>query len=322
MEYDILISAGLSDDSSFEDHWLERHKDRRCVAFDGTINRCPSSNPNLLWIKKNVGKINNEKTDDLTSLLKKHRSAFLKMDIEGHETDWFRNLDTALLGNILQIVVEFHHSPYGNIDAEVYEKINSTHRLLHLHGNNFSGMVVHEGVKMPITFECTYVNKSVLPELDPNSDPVPSPEDKPNNPGTDIDLNHPPFRNHTVKALLFVTILLFQSAVCAAEAKLPVAPPGTHFYFEIVESWDAEYLGDTPAHTGRGGGLAVRPQVALGDPVYRNERQKATLVGHVTRVIWNRAGGGLEVEVDPLPLRRIAVGDELWVDLNPTMEEN
>jgi hypothetical protein len=99
--------------------------------------------------------------------------------------------------------------------------------------------------------------------------------------------------------------------------QLPLAPHGTPFHFEVIESHDAKYLGDTPAHVGKDGGLTVRPRVALGDPVYRTEGEARILVGRVTLVAWNRVSGSLEVEFDPEPFQRIAVGDEVWVDLNP-----
>lgn len=102
-----------------------------------------------------------------------------------------------------------------------------------------------------------------------------------------------------------------------AEAALPVAPRGTRFHFEVIESCDARYLGDTPAHSGKDGGLTVRPQVALGDPVYRTVGDDDVIVGRITRVVWSRVSGSLEVEFHPEPLVRIAVGDEVWIDLNP-----
>ena len=101
------------------------------------------------------------------------------------------------------------------------------------------------------------------------------------------------------------------------EASLPLAKPGTPFHFEVIESHDADYLGDTPAHSGKDGGLTVRPHVSLGDPVYRAGTEPPVVVGRVTRVQWSRVSGSLEVEFDPEPLQRIAVGDEVWVDLNP-----
>lgn len=105
-----------------------------------------------------------------------------------------------------------------------------------------------------------------------------------------------------------------------AESSLPLAPPGTRFEFEIIESRDALYLGDTPSHFGKDGGLTVRPQVALGDPVYRGVAGGRMLVGRVTRVAWSRVSGSLGVEFHPVPLLRIAVGEEVWVDLNPAVE--
>jgi hypothetical protein len=102
-----------------------------------------------------------------------------------------------------------------------------------------------------------------------------------------------------------------------AQAKLPLAAQGSKFHFEVIESHDAEYLGDTPGHMGRDGGLTVRPNVALGDAVYRTEGPTSRRVGTVTRAVWDRVSGGLTVEFDPAPLTRIAVGDEVWVDLNP-----
>lgn len=101
------------------------------------------------------------------------------------------------------------------------------------------------------------------------------------------------------------------------EASLPLAPHGTHFRFEVIESHDSKYLGDTPSHMGKDGGLTVKPRVALGDPVYRMDGEKTTLVGRVTRVAWSRVSGSLEVEFHPEPFQRIAVGDEVCVDLNP-----
>jgi len=103
-----------------------------------------------------------------------------------------------------------------------------------------------------------------------------------------------------------------------AEAALPLAPKGTPFHFEVIESHDADYLGDTPAHAGKDGGLTVRPHVSLGDAVYRGAAADSrTLVGRITRVEWSRVSGSLEVEFDPEPFQRIAVGDEVWIDLNP-----
>jgi hypothetical protein len=87
----------------------------------------------------------------------------------------------------------------------------------------------------------------------------------------------------------------------------------SRFDFMVVESFDAQYQGDTPGHIGRGGALGHKaPGVALGDPVFR---QEAT-IGHVSRVHWDRTKESLEIEFDPSSeAGRISVGDAVWVHL-------
>jgi hypothetical protein len=84
------------------------------------------------------------------------------------------------------------------------------------------------------------------------------------------------------------------------------------FKFEVIQSFNARYAGDTPGHIGKSGGLGdQRPRVALGDAVFRGEER----VGTVTGLTWSRASGSLEVEFDPAEKVRICVGDEVWLDL-------
>ena len=83
--------------------------------------------------------------------------------------------------------------------------------------------------------------------------------------------------------------------------------------FEVVQSFDAKYEGDTPGHIGRAGGLATRrPHVALGDAIYRGEEK----VGMVTGLTWNRTNGSLDIEFDPAEQVRICVGDAVWMMLD------
>jgi len=93
--------------------------------------------------------------------------------------------------------------------------------------------------------------------------------------------------------------------------------PGTPFWFEVIESFNAKYQGDTAGHIGRGGGLSLQPHVALGDSVHHRIDDVDTVVGSVTGLKWERLRGSLEVEFRSHEGHRIAVGDEVWVDLNP-----
>lgn len=124
-----------------------------------------------------------------------------------------------------------------------------------------------------------------------------------------------------VAAILFLSPFVVGGLARADDGKsrLPLAPQGTKFHFEVIESHDAAYLGDTPGHMSRDGGLKFRPNVALGDGVYRTAGEKSARIGTVTRVVWDRVSGGLTVEFDPAPLVRVAVGEEVWIDLNPAL---
>src|SRR4051794_8716201 len=94
---------------------------------------------------------------------------------------------------------------------------------------------------------------------------------------------------------LLVPMTIWQLARSADQP----SPKPTRFTFQVVESFDAKYLGDTPGHIGRGGGLGEgRPGVALGDPVYRG----SVKIGKISGLIWNRSKGSLEVEFDPEPM--------------------
>jgi len=99
----------------------------------------------------------------------------------------------------------------------------------------------------------------------------------------------------------------------------PVRAPAdpNRFEFEVVQSYDARYQGDTPGHMGKSGGLADRrPHVALGDPVFRGQQK----VGVITGLGWSRTHGSLEVEFDPVDHVRISVGDEVWLALQSKTE--
>jgi hypothetical protein len=101
------------------------------------------------------------------------------------------------------------------------------------------------------------------------------------------------------------------------------------FEFVVIQSFDAKYLGDTPGHFGRGKIGQEQPDLALGDPVFHEDR----LVGKVTGISWDRIKENLEVEFDPEPfeldehgrpaaLNRIAVGERLWIPRGGKHVEN
>lgn len=202
-EYDLYISAGISNEESFSRDFINKYNmsEHNSFGFDGTIDTYPYEyTKNISFIKKNISNLNDDSNTDLSFLASKYNNIFLKIDIEGGEYPWLLSLNEELLYNFKQIVIEFHgitddgwNTPY-NDKVKCLEKLSKTHYIVHAHGNNH-GPVVNN---FPDVIELTYVNKKYFesePEL--NATLLPIPElDFPNKvDNKDIDLNFYPFVN-------------------------------------------------------------------------------------------------------------------------------
>jgi hypothetical protein len=194
INYSILLSGGIQTDISFEEAFVTKYN-TPCLAFDGTINAIPHTNKNIKFIKKNIGDVDSDTITNLHNLLESNKSIFIKMDIEGHELKWLRSLSINHLNNIDQFVIEFH-VVFSENNSDIFDKINTTHVLVHFHPNNCCGtMRSKDSVRVPKLFECTYLHKKYFtapPTL--NNKPIPSAIDMQNvKSKPDIYINHPPF---------------------------------------------------------------------------------------------------------------------------------
>jgi hypothetical protein len=192
INYDILLAGGILDDMSFEEDFVKKY-DVDCIAFDGTIQRCPKENPKIQFVKKNIGSTNTDRATNLHDLINANMNLFIKMDIEGGEIPWMQSLSDDQLEKFNQIVMEFH-KPFSQKEIEVFDKLNKHHFLIHFHGNNCCGIRDHQGVQIPNVFECTYLHKKFFkdpPQL--NTDPIPGPLDMKNTPKPEISIDYPPF---------------------------------------------------------------------------------------------------------------------------------
>ena len=137
---------------------------------------------------------------NLFPLINHYKNIFLKMDIESHEYNWLNELSMSQLNKFKQIVIEFHGINDDSWDIihsnkiKCFQKLASTHYIIHIHGNNYGGLTNN----IPDTIEVTYIRKDQfdnIPLL--NIQPLPSIDiDFPNNPELDdYDLNFYPFVN-------------------------------------------------------------------------------------------------------------------------------
>jgi len=217
--YDAFISGGISNDISFEDALLDYYIDiQSCFAFDGTINNIPSARneTKIKFIKKNLGYTNNQNISNLEEYIKPYSNIFMKIDIEGHEYGLFNSIiENGLMHNIRQLVLELHtpadirkHPTYytnlstfgssDNILLDLLTKLNKTHTILHLHGNNGCATHIQSRKIIPNVFEITLVRNDILEDIGytwpSNTNIIPSSIDMPNIPNKqDIILNYPPF---------------------------------------------------------------------------------------------------------------------------------
>lgn len=208
IDYDLFLSCAISDDLRFEDSFLSKYK-IPCIAFDGSISRIPPHKNLLHWEKKNVGAVNTLTTTNLKEYMGNAKNIFLKMDIEGSEFDWINSMSTEDLSSFAQIVMEIHW-PFDVYRASMLEKLNSTHYLVHLHGNNYCDRDIPQGlpsgrtydgtvtikcqglqeIRLPEVFEATYIRKG--PTCFKKEIQFPTPLDYPNNPlAEDISFSIP-----------------------------------------------------------------------------------------------------------------------------------
>jgi FkbM family methyltransferase len=177
--YDLFISCGIANDIRFEESFLDIHK-IKCFAFDGTIQSFPYYRNSIEWIPKNIGYLNTEKTTNLKEYIQNNNKIFLKMDIEGSEFNWLDSMTEMELEKFSQIVLEVHW-PFDIYRMNMLKKLNTTHYIIHIHGNNYCDRDIpkhlpsgrtYDGtvtinnhkmpqIKLPEVFEVTYINKKL-----------------------------------------------------------------------------------------------------------------------------------------------------------------
>lgn len=211
-DYDLFISCGIAGDVRFEEAFLDIHK-VKCVSFDGTISSFPYHRNSMEWIPKNIGYSNTGNTTNLKEYMKGSTKIFLKMDIEGSEFNWLDSMTETELDQFSQIVLEVHW-PFDVYRMNMLKKLNKTHYIVHIHGNNYCDRDIpkhlpsgrtYDGtvtinnstlpkIQLPEVFEVTYVNKKLCDASSVKIKEIqyPTALDYPNNPrATDISFSIP-----------------------------------------------------------------------------------------------------------------------------------
>jgi len=151
-----LISLGCSNSTSFEESYIEKIKGEYQIdIYDGS-SACDlaEKNSNVNFFKKNVYSLNDFNIPE---------KCFLQCDIEGFEIDLFC-IHNEKIKNIDQMCIEVHFDIVNNLQnwLKFFNVINSTHSLIHIHGNNWR-QGYFEGV--PVVSELTYIKSDLLDDI-------------------------------------------------------------------------------------------------------------------------------------------------------------
>lgn len=165
----VLYTYGVGGEVSFEIDLLKHNPNYKIHLYDPTISQFPEIDGNVIKHKEGLASYKQDKYDNLLNHLSinqdMNEKVLLKIDIEGGEFDFFRNIDMNLLSNVVQMIVEFHidRAPVDHF-IECLNKINEKFICIHIHGNNHSNITYINNIEFPIVSEFTFINKQYIKE--------------------------------------------------------------------------------------------------------------------------------------------------------------
>ena len=204
INYDLIIGCGIETKCLFEKELSIIYPDVPVFCFDGTIDTMPKNNiKNLTFFKKNISSENTETTTNLSEEMKNYNNIFLKIDIEGHEWEFFKDMKENDLDKFSQIVIELHSVIYNHYvptseKMKIMEKILEHFVIVHAHANNNEYSYPIKDSFIPNALELTLVNKKHISNpIKKNTRVLPSSLDMPGQTHKpDINLNFYPFVNN------------------------------------------------------------------------------------------------------------------------------
>lgn len=191
--YSLGVGPDVSWDYFFAELGMEIHQ------FDHTVLGPPQEHQNFRFNR--VGITHDEDVHPGMKTIKHileerghqdKQDMLLKVDIEGCEWDVLNHTDSDVFARFAQIVVEFHalqfldSESFRDRTASVFEKLNVTHKVVHVHGNNYPSPPVHfvHGIPIPDCVEVTYALKRAF-MFGKSSEVFPTALDYPNDPAAD-----------------------------------------------------------------------------------------------------------------------------------------
>ena len=187
----VAYSFGICNDVSWDSTMAGLGYD--VYMYDHTIEKLPYELPKFHFYKEGIsGK--DEQDSPLKTLdyyIKKNghsenNNMILKMDVEGAEWDFLETVNSNTLQKFDQIVFELHNivqAGWGDRILDLLTKLNKTHQLVHLHGNNSGYLITIDNQIFPNVLEATYVLKDKYQFVEDAEISLPLPADAPNDIG-------------------------------------------------------------------------------------------------------------------------------------------
>ena len=160
-------SVGVNDDVSWDLDIAVRGIPLR--QYDHTIAGLPMHHELFNWEKVGISwHADPERSlETIPNLLERNghgasTDLLLKCDIEGHEWEVLSRLSSRVLAQFQQIVIEVHsvhklrHMAFAHVACAALRNLALTHRVVHVHGNNFAPFTVVGGVPIPDVMELTF----------------------------------------------------------------------------------------------------------------------------------------------------------------------
>ncbi|QPF73764.1 asparagine synthase (glutamine-hydrolyzing) [Roseateles sp. DAIF2] len=186
-----VLSIGIGNEVSFDEELAAAGA--RVLQFDHTIEASPSRHPGCEFHRLGWGARDSHPLVSLASMVKmldwgQARHPILKFDTEGAEWDCLGQASSDDLARFEVLTGEFHdfhqlvdRQFFDRVQA-VFQKLNKTHRVIHLHANNAGGMVMLGGVPFPRLLELTWMRLGSATFHGHSNEPIPGPLDRPNVP--------------------------------------------------------------------------------------------------------------------------------------------
>jgi Methyltransferase FkbM domain len=165
----ICYSLGVGPDVSWDCEMAERGA--HVYQYDHTVQKAPADHPHFHHFRVGITHDSSLAPDfkRIDTLIEENGhddrdDMVLKIDIEGNEWDSLDALDSAVFTKFRQILAEFHGMRMLNIESfrnrahRVFSKIRQTHEVIHVHGNNFGGMHIVEGIPIADCIELSFAS--------------------------------------------------------------------------------------------------------------------------------------------------------------------